>query len=80
MPMSKTRDLIRTLTQQLEDQLEEEVYLIEEFRRLSKTKGGRLTQLGKHFLIFAKENDMKQSYVAKLLDITPGAVSQHFRG
>ena len=58
--------------------LEREVDLLTELRRLSKTEGGRLTDVGRSFLRFAKQMELKQSFVAKLLDITPGAVSQHY--
>jgi len=58
--------------------LERDVDSLAELRRLSKTEGGRLTDVGRDFLRFAKRMELKQSFVAKLLDITPGAVSQHY--
>lgn len=58
--------------------LELDVDLLAELRRLSKTEGGRLTDVGREFLRFARRMELKQSFVAKLIDITPGAVSQHY--
>ena len=59
--------------------LEQEFSAMEEFRNMAKTQGGRMTELGRAFLDFARENDIRQALVAKLLGISPGAVSQHYR-
>lgn len=61
------------------DALELEFVAIEEFRGLAKTSGGRLTDFGRAFLDFAHDNDVRQILVARLLGISPGAVSQHHR-
>ena len=59
--------------------MEKEVSLIAELRELSKTDGGRMTYFGKHFIALLRDKtDAKQAFIAKLLDISPGAVSQHF--
>ena len=59
--------------------LELEFAAVEEFRSLAKTPGGRMTEFGRAFLDFARENDVKQTLAAKLLGISAGAVSQHYR-
>ena len=59
--------------------MENEVSLIIELRELAKTDGGRMTKFGKDLIALVRdETDAKQAFVAKLLDITPGAVSQHY--
>ena len=38
-----------------------------------------MTKFGKDLIALVRdETDAKQAFVAKLLDITPGAVSQHY--
>ncbi len=37
-----------------------------------------MTEFGRTVLAAAKSSGVKQAYVAKLLHITPGAVSQHY--
>jgi hypothetical protein len=59
-------------------ELEGELSLLSGLREHAKTDGGRMTPFGRELLVAAKEAGLKQSYVAKLLGITPGAVSQHY--
>lgn len=47
-------------------------------RELAKTEGGRLTDYGKDFIAVQKKHGVKQALVAKMLDISAGAVSQHY--
>jgi Mn-dependent DtxR family transcriptional regulator len=58
--------------------LEKQADLIEELRDMTKSEGGRLTHFGREFIRIARQNELQQSFVAKLLDITPGAVSQNY--
>lgn len=58
--------------------LEAKAELVEFLRGQCKTDGGRLTESGRMFMAMAKAGGWKQSTVAAILDITPGAVSQHF--
>lgn len=58
--------------------LEKEAELVTELRRYSKTDGGRLTEFGKVVVALAKDHSLKQAFVAKLLHLSPGAVSQHY--
>ena len=58
--------------------LEKNAGLVEEFRGLAKTEGGRLTPFGRGVLASAKSNGVKQAIVARLFDISAGAVSQHY--
>jgi hypothetical protein len=58
--------------------LESNSTLVDELRVLAKTEGGRMTPFGRELIESAKNNDIKQSFIAKLLNITPGAVSQHY--
>ena len=44
----------------------------------SKTAGGRLTEYGREFIALNKRHGVRQIDVAHMLDITPGAVSQHY--
>lgn len=71
--MSATR-IIRKQLKVLEGQLE----LIEGLRDLAKTDGGRMTDFGRALIAAAKDANVKQAYVARLLEISPGAVSQHY--
>jgi hypothetical protein len=59
-------------------ELESEAQLVSELRVLAKTDGGRMTDFGRDIITSAKENGVKQAFVAKLLAISPGAVSQHY--
>jgi hypothetical protein len=48
-----------------------------ELRRLTKNDSEtRLNEFGRALLALASESDIKQSFMASLLDITPGAVSR----
>lgn len=58
--------------------MENEIGLLESLRDEAKTEGGRMTQFGRELIALAKAKGLKQSLVAKLLDITPGAVSHHY--
>lgn len=58
--------------------LESELDLLAELRHLSKTEGGRMTEFGRAIIAASKDAKVKQSFVARLLQISPGAVSQHF--
>lgn len=58
--------------------LELEVKLVEEIRSAAKTEGGHLTDFGRGFIALAKDAEMKQALVAKILDISAGAVSNHY--
>lgn len=64
-----------TLQQQLK-RLEKDADLTVSLRDAAKTTGGRLTPLGKDLLHALVNNDFPQTEIAKLLDITPSAVSQ----
>jgi len=58
--------------------LEAKAELIDFIRGQCKTEGGRLNEAGLMFMAMAKAGGWKQATVAAILDITPGAVSQHF--
>lgn len=64
-----------TLQQQIK-RLEKDADLTVSLREAAKTTGGRLTPLGKDLLHALVNNDFPQTEIAKLLDITPSAVSQ----
>lgn len=58
--------------------LETKAELIDFIRGKCKTDGGRLTESGRMFMAMARAGGWKQSTVAEILDISQGAVSQHF--
>jgi hypothetical protein len=58
--------------------LEKQAKLVGDLRELAKSEGGRLTLFGRELVRLAKQNEVQQSFVAKLLDISAGAVSQHY--
>jgi len=64
-----------TLQQQLK-RLEKDADLVIGLRDAAKTSGGRLTPLGKDLLHALVNNGFPNVEIAKLLDITPSAVSQ----
>ena len=66
--------IIRAQVKELENQAE----LIELIRASSKTEGGRMTQSGREFIAWAKKWELRQTDVAKILDISAGAVSNHY--
>lgn len=59
--------------------LELEMASVDELRALAKTSGGRMTEFGRALLELARDHDVRQSLMAKLLGISPGAVSNHYR-
>ncbi|MCW1431581.1 hypothetical protein [Novosphingobium sp. JCM 18896] len=71
--MSPTR-IIRKQLKAIEAELE----LVDGLRDLAKTEGGRMTEFGRALLVAAKDAEVKQSFMARLLGISPGAVSQHY--
>lgn len=59
--------------------LEADVSILELARALVKNDAGnRLSPFGRAVLDAAKANGVKQAEIAKILDITAGAVSQHY--
>jgi len=70
-------DAAKTIRNKLRE-IENELALIESLRMAAKTEGGRLSAFGRDLLKAAKVAGVKQAFMAKLLDITPGAVSQHY--
>lgn len=59
-------------------EMEGEIDLLDWFRDEAKTEGGRMSQFGRDVLQAAKNAGLKQAQIAKLLEITAGAVSQHY--
>lgn len=49
-----------------------------EIRALAKTVDGRLTAFGEDLVEVCKKNNIKQSLVAKFLDVTPAAISRRY--
>jgi hypothetical protein len=50
-----------------------------ELRETCKTSGGRLTDAGRDFIRWAKKTKVvSQATVARVLDVTPAAVSRHW--
>jgi hypothetical protein len=70
-------DAIITIRRRLKE-VEAALALLEGLRRAAKTDGGRMTEFGRALLAAARDAELKQSFVAKLLEISPGAVSQHY--
>lgn len=64
-----------TIHQQIK-KLEEDAGLIYSLQSKAKTDGGRLTEAGVDMVYAFIRGGMNQTEVAKLLSITPGAVSQ----
>lgn len=59
--------------------LEIEFAAVDELRTLAKTPGGRMTEFGRALLELGRDHDIRQTLMAKLLGISPGAVSNHYR-
>jgi hypothetical protein len=52
---------------------------VSELRDICKTEGGRLTVAGRDFIRWAKKSKaVSQATVARVLDVTPAAVSRHW--
>jgi len=66
--------IIRKKLREMETQLS----LLDSLRDEAKTEAGRMSAFGREVLQAAKKAGLKQALVAKLLEITPGAVSQHY--
>ncbi|MFM5907157.1 MAG: hypothetical protein ACKOPO_06180 [Novosphingobium sp.] len=59
--------------------LEHDVALLEILREHAKNESGtRLSDFGKALLSAGKDCGIKQADMARILDVTPGAVSQHY--
>ncbi len=60
-------------------ELERDLLLLEELRAVAKSDGGRLTPFGRRLVgLFREHTEVRQAYVGKLLEISPGAVSMHY--
>ncbi len=59
-------------------EIEEKAALVDELRATMKNEHGKMEPAGKSFLAVGKNNGIQQAFMAKLLDITAGAVSQHY--
>ncbi len=60
--------------------LEAAAEAVEQVRNEAKKESGRLTPFGRDLLAAGKKNGVQQAVLARLLDISPGAVSQHYNG
>jgi hypothetical protein len=58
--------------------LEAQADLVLQLRQYALSEGGRLNLFGRELVRLAKQNELKQAFVAKLLGISNGAVSQHY--
>ena len=58
--------------------LENKVNILSELREVAKRESGRLDDFGTDLLALAKQHGVKQSLMAKVLDISASAVSQHY--
>ena len=58
--------------------LNDKAKLVDVLREAAKTPGGRMTDFGRGLLAEAKRAGIKQASMAGLLDISRGAVSQHY--
>ncbi len=56
--------------------LEADANLIYTIRSTAKTTGGRLTTCGNDLVFTLLKNGVKQSEIAKILDVTPSAIAQ----
>lgn len=74
--MASIHDQIRTLQQQIR-RLEESDNLLLQIQGKAKTEGGRLTQFGKDILLACHNNDVTVTETARLLNVTPSAVTQN---
>jgi DNA-directed RNA polymerase specialized sigma subunit len=66
------------MIRKLVKEMEAESLLLDDLRKGAKTEAGRMTEFGRDLIALFKEHDLQQAYVAKLLAISPGAVSQHY--
>lgn len=60
--------------------LEKYADLVENLREAAKSEAGRLTPLGVGLVQTLAESGYQHAKIARLLDITPAAVSQRARG
>ena len=70
-------DAIRSIRRKLRE-VEAALQLLEGLREAAKSDGGRMTEFGRVLLAGARDAGLKQSFMARLLEISPGAVSQHY--
>ena len=64
-----------TIRQQLV-KLEAEAELVDVIRSNGKSEGGKLTDFGKDFVHICIEHGIPNRDIAKILEVTPGAISQ----
>lgn len=67
--------MMATIREQLK-KLEADANLVDTLRTMGKTDGGKLTEFGKDFVHACVKNKVQNSVVAKILDVTPSAISQ----
>lgn len=58
--------------------IEAQIELVDELRMAAKTDGGRMTPFGSDLIRSARDNGLQQAFIARLLDISPGAVSHRY--
>ena len=58
--------------------VETDTALVDHLRKSAKNEDGRLTAFGKAFIAAAREYNVKQAYVARLLKLSAGAVCQNY--
>lgn len=58
--------------------VEKEFDILLRLRAEAKTEGGRLTEFGQLIVSAGREANVPQELLAKLLDLSPGAVSQRY--
>ena len=74
--MATIHDQIKILQQQI-GRLEESDHLLLLIQGKAKSEGGRLTQFGKDILLACHNNDVSVSETARILNVTPSAVTQN---
>lgn len=74
--MATIHDQMKTLQQQI-GRLEESDSLLLLIQGKAKSDGGRLTQFGKDLLLACHNNNIAVGETAKILNVTPSAVTQN---
>jgi hypothetical protein len=68
--------IISPLQKQIND-LQEKADILDKIVAVAKTDGGRITDNGKNLYFILRQAGMTKSSIAKILDVTPAALSKY---
>lgn len=69
--------MVKSNIQKEIERLEEKENILDLILSVSKTNGGRISEDGKNLYFILKNAGLKKSEIARVLDVTPGALTKY---